>query len=104
MGAAIAEGGQADNKLSQFGSFDGKDNRREILILFQRFGDGEFANRKRAIFLQSLIRDSKNGFADKMCRMEPCDATAAYFAFVHITGVLGVNIDKAAAKLEQAVR
>jgi hypothetical protein len=90
----------------QFGSFDGLDNRREILILFQRLGEGLptlEADKKRARWLQNLIKSSGNGFAMSMTKIEPCDCVAAYFAFVAITGCLGVDINEAARRLDREV-
>lgn len=84
----------------QFGSFDGKDNRRELMILFERLGSPE----KRADFLQRLVRLSGNGFSDKMVKIVPCDPVTAYFTFTSITGVLGVDVNRAARMLEDEVR
>lgn len=106
MGQQVDGGRPAGAELKQWGSFPGRDNQRELMILLQRLGDGHSeveGGKRRAAFLQGLIRSSKNGFADKMARMEPCDAVAAYFAMVHITGVLGVPMDNAARRLERIV-
>ena len=91
----------------QFGSFDGLDNRRELMILFQRLGENlpeQLAREKRAEFLRRLIKRSGNGFADKAASVKPCDPVEAYFAFNAITGVLGVNVDAAAKLLEDEVK
>ena len=93
----------------QFGSFDGLDNRRDVMHLFKRLGEHlppHMANQKRAEFLQSLIKFSGNGFASRMIQMQAatCDTVGAYNAFVAITGVLGVEINAAARLLEEAVR
>ena len=92
---------------AQFGSFDGLDNRREIMILFQRLGDGlpdQIANERRAAWLQSLIPHSVSGMATSPLIVQPCDAIEAYRLFVAITGVLGVPIYKAAKMLDEEVR
>lgn len=91
----------------QFQSFDGKDNRREVMILLTRLGGSlpaPLADRRRADFLTRLIAHSGNGFARAMCRIEPCGVVDAYFAFVAITGVLGVPVEQAAQLLEAEVR
>jgi hypothetical protein len=91
----------------QFGSFEGLDNRKTVLDCFVRLGHelGEVeAAKKRAWFLQGLLSDSTNGFADKMVRVSPCTAVDAYMLFVAITGVLGVPVERAAKRLEEYVR
>jgi hypothetical protein len=91
----------------QFTSFDGRDNRRELMILFQKLGDHlpeVLAREKRAEFLRRLVKDSKNKFAERDVKITPCGPVEAYFAFTAITGVLGVNIDRAASKLERLVK
>jgi hypothetical protein len=47
---------------------------------------------------------SVNGFADKAVDVTPCPAVQAFLLFGAITGILGVDIDAAARKLEAAVR
>ncbi len=91
----------------QFEGYDTLDDRREIMILFVRLGDGlpdDKAGRKRANFLRSILPDSVNGFASATLRIDPCTAVEAYGLFGAITGVLGVSIAKATAKLVEAVR
>ncbi len=94
--------------MGQFGSFDGKDNRKEVLRLFQKMGHGvseEVAAARRAQFLSALLRGSAMpGMATKPCLVTPCSPTDAYFEFVALTGCLGVNIEEAAKQLEEAVR
>jgi hypothetical protein len=86
---------------SEIQTFDGKDNRREIMILLERLGsDGA-----RARFIESLIPDSLKSFKD--CPMKvrgACDPVAAYFMFVEVCNTLGVPINAAAKKLEDAIR
>jgi len=82
-------------------TFDGKDNRREVMILLQRLGTDE----KRAAFLESLIPLSMNGFAD--CPMKVaghCDPATAYFMLVGVCNELGVSINEAARRLEARVK
>lgn len=82
-------------------SFDGLDNRREIMILFQRLG----SDQRRARFLESLIPNSLKGFAE--CPMKVrggCDPVAAYYMLVGITNELGVSINRATQLLDVEVR
>lgn len=94
--------------MSQFGSFDGKDNRKEIMYLMGQIGydlPDEIARMKRAKFLQSLIPHSITSMAAQPLIVNPdeCSITGAYQLFVAITGVLGVPIDQAAGMLEKYV-
>ena len=85
---------------SELETFDGKDNRREIVILLQRLG----SDARRARFIESLIPFSLRGFAG--CDMKvrgACDAIAAYFMLVGVCNELGVSIDEAARRLEAVV-
>ena len=85
---------------SELESFDGLDNRREIMILLERLGTDE----RRARFIESLIPSSLKGFAG--CPMKvhgPCDSVAAYFMLVSTCNELGVPINVAARKLEGVV-
>lgn len=89
-------GHQADLK-----TFDGLDNRREVMILLERLG----TNERRAKFIESLIPSSLAGFAD--CPMQVrgnCDPAAAYFMLVGVCNELGVSIDEAARRLESYVK
>ncbi len=91
----------------QFGAFDGLDNRKTVMALFVRMGQGKpevLARSMRAGFLQALIDGSMNGFAKVPRKVSPCSAVEAYNLFVAITGVLGVPIDRAARLLEETVR
>lgn len=94
---------------AQFGAFDGLDNRRTVMDLFQRLGGNEPEHLKRARragFLTGLISLSDNGFGGLLSatRITPCSAGEAYFLFVAICGVLGVPIEEAAKLLEEVVR
>lgn len=86
---------------SELDTFDGLDNRREVMILLDRLG----SDAARARFLESLIPNSLKGFAE--CPMKVvgnCDPVAAYFMLVGICNELGVSINRAAALLEDRVR
>lgn len=86
---------------SELEVFDGRDNRREIMILLQRLG----SDAARARFLEGLIPLSLKGFAE--CPMKVrgnCSPVSAYYMMVGICNELGVSINKAAAKLEKVVK
>ena len=81
-------------------TFDGLDNRREIMILLQRLG----SDRRRARFLESLIPSSLKGFAGcPMTVRGACDPVAAYYMLVGVCNELGVPINEAARKLDREV-
>lgn len=86
---------------SELSTFDGKDNRKEIMkMLFQLPDDS-----KRAKFLQSLIPHSLNGFANKPLEVTGnCSPIAAYYMMVGMCNELGVNINYAASRLEKEVK
>ena len=91
----------------QFGSFEGLDNRKTVFFLLKRLGHGlpEFQQAQmRADWLRDLVKASENCFAQKMVHLEPCCLADAYFAFVAITGCLGVPVEKGAKLLEQRIR
>lgn len=92
----------------QFDTFDNKMDRREIVILFEKLGEGlpdAMANDVRAKFLESLIPLSVSSMADVPLKANPseCYPSGAYLLFVAITGSLGVPIADAARLLDQAV-
>lgn len=90
----------ADAK-SELDTFDGRDNRKEIMILLMRLG----SDQRRATFLESLIPLSLKGFAG--CPMKVrghCTPVAAYYMLVGICNELGVSINEAARRLEKEVR
>jgi hypothetical protein len=81
-------------------TFDGLDNRREIMVLLGRLG----SDRARARFIESLIPASMNGFADCPMKVKgPCDPATAYFMLVGVCNELGVSINEAARRLERKV-
>ena len=85
---------------SELESFDGLDNRREIMVLLQRLG----SDSKRAKFLESLIPNSAKGFAGVPMKVQGnCDPIAAYYMLVGITNELGVSINQAARLLDREV-
>ena len=86
---------------SELQTFDGKDNRKEIMILLQRLG----SDKRRAAFLESLIPLSLKGFSGYPLKVTGnCDPSAAYFMLVGICNELGVSINVAASKLERVVK
>lgn len=86
---------------SEIETFDGKDNRREIMILLQRLGTDD----KRARFLESLIPSSLKGFAGCPMKVQgTCDMVTAYYMLVGVCSHLGVSINTAATRLEHVVK
>lgn len=86
---------------SELQTFDGLDNRREVMILLQRLG----SDRRRARFLESLIPSSLKGFAGCPMKVKGnCDPVAAYYMLVGVCNELGVSINTAAQKLEKEIR
>lgn len=92
----------------QFGSFCGADNRRTIFECFERMGRNltdEQAGARRAGFLTGLQYLILGGLAGRPIVIEGRPTPGeAYKLFVAITGCLGVEINAAAALLEEAVR
>lgn len=85
---------------TELDTFDGLDNRREVMILLERLG----SDRRRAEFLESLIPSSLKGFAG--CPMKVagnCDSVAAYFMLIGVCNELGVPINEAARRLDREV-
>lgn len=87
--------------MSELTTFDGLDNRREIMILLERLG----SDQRRARFLEGLIPLSLRGFAGCPMKVQGnCDPCAAYFMLVGICNEIGVSINEAAARLDRVVR
>lgn len=88
-------------KKSELDTFDGRDNRREIMTLLMRLG----TDQRRAKFLESLIPASVNGFAGAPLKVNGrCDPVTAYYMLVGVCNELGVSINVAAQKLERLVK
>ena len=86
---------------SELDVFDGKDNRKEIMIMLFRLG----SDIKRAKFIESLIPSSLKGFAGLPMKIKgQCDPSAAYFMLVGTCNELGVSINYAARRLEEEVK
>lgn len=82
-------------------SFDGLDNRREVMILLDRLG----SDKMREKFIKSLIPWSRLGFASCPVTMHgPCDSVTAYFMLVSTCNELGVSINDAVRELESLVK
>ena len=85
---------------TELDTFDGLDNRREVMILLQRLG----SDKRRGSFLKSLIPSSHNGFASCPIKVQGnCDPVTAYYMLVGICNELGVSINEAAQQLERVV-
>lgn len=82
-------------------TFDGRDNRKEIMLLLVRLGN----DKRRASFIESLIPASLNGFANCPMKVKGhCTPVAAYYMMVSVCNELGVSINEAARRLEQEVK
>lgn len=85
----------------ELASFDGLDNRREIMQMLCRLG----SDQRRARFIESLIPLSLKGFAGCPMKVQGiCDPGAAYSMLVGVCNELGVSINEAARRLEAVVR
>lgn len=96
-------------QTKQFDTFDNLEDRRELVILFQKLGEGlpdAMANEVRAKFIEDLIPASVSGLADAPLKADPrqCHPSGAYMLFVQVVGVLGVPIRDAARKLDGVVK
>jgi hypothetical protein len=93
--------------LRDFGTFDGLDNRKELMYLLGKLGEGlpelEQA-RCRGRFLRRLLRLSENGFKDKDMEVSDACLVDSYLAFVAIVNALGVPIYQAMSLLEEEIR
>lgn len=86
---------------SELETFDGLDNRKEVMILLQRLG----SDQRRARFIESLIPSSLKGFAECPMRVRGnCGTVAAYHMLVGVCNELGVSINAAAKMLEAEVK
>jgi len=91
----------------QFAPFDALDNRRELMILFQRLGKhlpAPLADQRRTEWLLGLIRRVEGPWQNHPFETGPCCAVEAYRLCVAICGVLGISIDVAARLLDETVR
>lgn len=85
---------------SEIDTFDGRDNRKEIMILLQRLG----SDQRRARFIEGLIPSSLKGFSACPMKVQgSCDPCAAYFMLVGVCNELGVSINEAARRLDREV-
>lgn len=88
-------------KKTELDTFDGLDNRRELMILLQRLG----SDQDRANFLSMLVAHSRIGFANCQAKVvQQCDPVASYFLLVSICNEVGVSINDAARMLEEEVK
>lgn len=86
---------------SELETFDGLDNRRELIILLEHLG----SDQRRARFLESLIPKSLSGFANAPIKVTGrCDPMTAYFMLVGVCNELKVPINVAARRLDEVVR
>lgn len=86
---------------SELQTFDGLDNRKEVMMLLMRLG----SDARRKQFIESLIPLSLKGFAGCPVKVTGhCDSVSAYYMLVGVCNELGVSIDAAARRLEQEVK
>ena len=88
-------------RKSELETFDGLDNRREIMSMLFRLG----SDKRRAAFIESLIPLSLKGFARVTVKVNGnCDPVAAYYMLVGVCNEIGVSINEAARRLEKLVK
>lgn len=86
---------------SELQTFDGLDNRKEIMYLLQRLG----SDKARGDFIERLIKSSLKGFKDLPGIVRgKCDTVSAYFMFISCCNELCVPINTAARLLEQEAK
>ncbi len=95
-------------QTKQFDTYDNLADRRELVILFQRLGEGLPSPMDREVrkkWLEMLILLSMTGMDECPVKIdvEQCTPFGAYQIFVQIVGVLGVPIDDAAKLLDDCV-
>lgn len=101
FGITFEEEEDSEVAKSELETFDGRDNREEIMRLLFRLG----TDKKRAQFLESLIPLSLKGFKETPLKVKGnCDAVAAYFMLVGMCNEIGVSINEAARRLEKEVK
>lgn len=90
----------------QFGSFDGKDNRRDLWMLLERLGDGvdrEEAHGRRYSYLVGMCR--LTGLPNLRVNEDvECTVSATYWAVVGLATSWGLDIEQAVRLLEMWVR
>jgi hypothetical protein len=92
---------------SQFGSFDDRANRKEVMDLIKRVGGSLpelLAARQRAHILGGLLGQSDTGLAGKPVRVTPCGEVDAYRIWAMMVCGLGVPAEESAIALEEQVR
>lgn len=86
----------------QFDTFDTLEDRRELIILFQKLGEkSPTPNITRAKWLESLIYKSTDWRPS--INADSCHPVGAYMLFIQIVGVLGVSMREAAVQLQRTV-
>src|ERR1019366_3003755 len=98
-----------EGQTKQFDTFDNREDRRELVILFQKLGEGlpeTMAREVRAKWLEMLICLSMNNLDKCPIQISPerCSGVGAFQIFTQIVGVLGVPIADAAKLLDNCVR
>ncbi len=89
------------SRKSELQTFDGLDNRRELMSMLYRLG----SDARRKAFIEGMIPLSLKGFAGCPMRVTgACDPVSAYYMLVGVCNELGVSINAAAGKLEAEVK
>lgn len=94
-------------QTKQFDTFDTLEDRRELVILFEKLGAGlpePMQREYRARWLEKLATSELGYFPDAPIKITPLGAGDAMRVFTQIVGVLGVPICEAAIKLDRAVK
>jgi hypothetical protein len=82
---------------AQFGAFEGKDNRRELMHMMSLLP----TDIDRGGFLLKLARRSPMG---RLAHVRRCGTVDGYFTLIALTNLPGITIDMAAKELEKEVR
>ena len=96
-------------KLQNFGTFDGLDNRKELVRMFDRLlhkTSPEEGKAKVACFIQALVGMGNKFSKRAVVTSAPQNTYEAYAMFAGICGnpAFGLDITKAAQVLEKVVR
>jgi hypothetical protein len=92
--------------LQSLRQFDGLDNRKTLLDLMQRLGQGvgeEQACARRGAVIQLLLRRHGHPMAGQ-AQASPMTQEEAYMALAAMSGVLGADVAKLACDLERQLR
>jgi len=92
---------------ARIGTFDGLDNRRWLMEQLDALGHGldeRRAGMRRAEFLRSLMPVAHPAWQGRPVKITPCATVEAYHLLIAMVSGLGVMMETAARRLEEAVR